>query len=260
MARLRALTREVSPALASCELTQHQREPIDVNRARLQHEAYERALEELGCKVERLPADATMPDSVFIEDTAVVFDEVAVVTRPGAASRRAETDAVAEALARYRPIVQIVEPATLDGGDVLVLGRKVFVGRSRRSNPAAVEQLSAALAPFGYKVKAASVLGGLHLKGAVTSLGGGALLINRRWAVPRDFDGFELVDVDASEQGGANIVEVDGRLLYSDAFPRTRELLELRGFEVIALDASELAKAEGALTCCSLLMGFRTKY
>ena len=163
-----ALTREISPALADCELTHLAREPVDVARARRQHAVYEQALAALGCTVHRLAAGDDMPDSVFIEDTAVVVDEVAVITRPGAPSRRAETAAVADALAPYRPLVRIDPPGTLDGGDVLVAGRTVFAGRSARTNDAGIEQLRGALAGFGYTVQAVPVDGCLHLKTAAT--------------------------------------------------------------------------------------------
>lgn len=248
-----ALTREISPALEHCELTHLAREPIDVERARRQHDAYERALAELGCAVRRLPAGADMPDSVFIEDTAVVVDEVAVITRPGAASRRAETAAVADALAAYRPVVRLQAPATLDGGDVLVVDRTVFVGRSARTNEAGIEALRGALSEFGYDVRAVPVHGCLHLKTAVTGVGGGRLLINRAWVPADAFAGWELVDVDEDEPFAANVLPVAGRIIFPEAFPRTRARLEALGLDLVTVPADELAKAEGAVTCCSLV-------
>lgn len=250
---LLALTRDVSPALAQCELTHLSRVPIDVGVARAQHAAYERALARLGCTVRRLEAGPDMPDSVFIEDIALVFAELAVATRPGAESRRAETAAVEAALGKHRRLVRIEPPGTLDGGDVLVAGRKVFVGCSSRTNLAAVEQLRTLLAPSGYSVAAVRVTGCLHLKSAVTSLGDGALLVNRAWTPVEPFAGFELVDVHPDEASAANALPVGGGLIFPAAFPRTRERLERRGLEVRTVDASELAKAEGAVTCCSLV-------
>jgi dimethylargininase len=252
-ASLVALTRDISPALAECELTHLAREPIDVERARRQHEAYERALAGLGCAVRRLPAGADMPDSVFIEDVAVVLDEVAVVTRPGAASRRAETPAVADALAAYRPLARIEAPGTLDGGDVLVVDRTVFVGRSARTNAVGIGQLRGALAPFGYTVQAVVVHRCLHLKTAVTCVGDGRLLINREWVPADAFAGWELIDVYPGEPFAANALRVGGAVLYPDAFPRTRARLEARGIRVVPVPADELAKAEGGVTCCSLV-------
>ncbi len=185
MPRSIAITRAISPALADCELTYLERVPIDVERARAQHRAYEEALMEAGYLVERLDTSPQMPDSVFVEDIAIVFDELAIVTRPGAESRRQETPAVAEALAAYRTLHAIQPPATVDGGDILVAGRTVVVGRSSRTNEAAVGQIRQILEPLGYSVYATVVRGCLHLKSAVTSLGDDLLLVNPRLDRPR---------------------------------------------------------------------------
>ncbi|MHB8839708.1 MAG: arginine deiminase family protein, partial [Gemmatimonadaceae bacterium] len=160
----------MSPTIASCELTHLERAPIRVDVARAQHRGYERLLESLGCALPRVGPSPTHPDAVFIEDTAVVFDEVAVIARPGAKSRRDEVTAVAAALAPLRTLVRLKAPATLDGGDVLVVGRSVFVGRSRRTNDDGISQLAAALAGYGYTVQGVSVAGCLHLKSAVTAM------------------------------------------------------------------------------------------
>jgi dimethylargininase len=249
-----ALTREVSPGLGDCELTHLARVPIDVDLARAQHRSYEQALRDAGCSVEHLDASPDMPDSVFVEDIAVVFDELAIVTRPGAASRRAETAAVASALARYRSVQMIQAPGTVDGGDVLVAGRRVFVGRSTRTNDAAVEQMRQMLTPFGYTVCGVEVTGCLHLKSAVTALGGDLLLANPDWIDRAAFAGFELVEVDPLEPMAANALRVDDRVIYPTAFPRTAERIARRGLRLELIDASELAKAEGAVTCCSLII------
>jgi dimethylargininase len=249
-----ALTREVSPEIVSCQLTHLARVPIDIKRARAQHRAYEQALAALGCTVERLPAEPGMPDSVFIEDTAVVVDEVAVITRPGAMSRRVETPAVADRLARDRELALIEAPGTLDGGDVLVVGRTVFAGTSRRTNAAGIAQLRAHLAPFGYETISVSVGGCLHLKSAVTALGDDAVLANRAWVDVAPFSRFEVVDIDPSEPYAANILRAPHGLLYATAFPRTRARLDGRGLAVTAVDNDEIAKAEGAMTCGSLLI------
>jgi dimethylargininase len=230
------------------------RAPIDVDVARAQHAAYEEALRDAGLTVERLPAGPDTPDSVFIEDMAVVFDEVAIVMRPGAASRRAETAAVEEALRRHRPIRMIVPPGTIDGGDVLVAGRRVFIGRTTRTNDAAVEQMEAILTPFGYTVCAVPVSGCLHLKSAVTALADEVLIANRASADMTRFDAFEILDVDPAEPMAANVVRLDDRIIFPTAFPRTAERIAARGFQVRAVDVSELAKAEGAVTCCSLIV------
>jgi len=248
-----ALIREVSSAIDRCELTHLAREPIDLTLARAQHEAYGRCLTEAGCRVQCLASGPDMPDSVFIEDIAIVFDEMAVMTRPGAASRRLETSGVAEALGKYRQLHAIEDPGTLDGGDVLVVGRRVFVGRSRRTNEAGIDQLCGLLAAHGYDVVPVEVRGCLHLKSAVTRLDDDLLLINRAWLPAEPFSAFEAIDVHPREPGAANALRVGGRIVYSSGFPRTLERLERRGLSVRTVDASEVAKAEGAVTCCSLI-------
>jgi dimethylargininase len=253
----RAITREVSSGIAQCELTHVTREPIDVDRARRQHDAYEDCLKDAGYSVTRLAAGAEMPDSVFVEDIAVVFDELAIVTRPGAASRRAETTGVADALRPLRPLHAIEPPGTIDGGDVLTVGRRVFIGESRRTNAEAIAQIGAILAPYGYTVVGVAVRGCLHLKSAVTAIADDTLLINRDWAPSEPFRPFGLVDVDPAEPMGANALRLHDRVIYPATFPRTRARLEGRGIRVVDVDVSEIAKAEGAVTCCSLIVAGR---
>jgi dimethylargininase len=248
-----AATREVSAAIARCELTHLGRVAIDVDLARAQHQAYERALEAAGCTIVRVEAAAGLPDAVFIEDAAVVLDEVAVITRPGAESRRAETAAVADLVRGYRPLRFIEAPGTIDGGDVLVADRTVLIGLSARTNEDAVEQMRTILQPYGYELHAVPVTGCLHLKSAVTALAEDRLLVNPDW-VPHDaLAPFGLVDIDPREPYAANIVRAGGALIYPAAFPRTRERLERLGLQVRTVDVDELAKAEGAVTCCSLI-------
>jgi dimethylargininase len=249
-----AITRAVSPAFASCELTHLERVPIDVARARAQHHAYEQALVAAGGLVRQLDTSAELPDSVFVEDIAIVFPELAIVTRPGADSRRAETPAIAQALASFRSLREIQPPGTIDGGDVLVAGRRVFVGLSTRTNEAAVAQMRQILGPYGYTVCATGVTGCLHLKSAVTALDDTTLLVNRAWIDPPAFQGFTLVDVDPAEPSAANALRLDDCVIFPAAFPRTARLLEGRGLPVTRVDADELAKAEGAVTCCSLII------
>ena len=250
-----ALTREVSPAIGRCELTYLPRVRIDAAVAAAQHGAYRVALAALGCDVVVLAADADAPDAVFVEDTAVVVDEVAVVLRPGAASRQGETPAVAAALAAYRDIAMIGAPGTVDGGDVLRLGRTVYVGcvGAGRTNSAGVAQLESALAPFGYRVQPVPMRGCLHLKSAVTQVGAETLLVNRRWVDAGAFAGTEFVDVHPDEPHAANALLVGGTVLYPASHPRTAERLAARGIILRTVDVSELEKAEGAVTCCSVI-------
>lgn len=249
-----AITRKVSPAIVRCELTHLARAPIDVERAAAQHEAYERTLAALGCAVVSLSEEPELPDAVFLEDTAVVVDEVAVITRPGAASRRAETASVATALAAYRRLATIEAPATLDGGDVLRLGRRLFVGVSGRTNAAGIAQLRAALAPYGYTVEAVPVHGCLHLKSAVTQVAPDAVLVNPAWVDAAAFPGFTPIPVDPGEPFAANALLLGNAVVYPEAFPATAAALAGAGVALATVDVSELAKAEGAVTCCSLIL------
>ena len=249
-----ALTRPVPSAIRHCELTHIDRAIIDVDAARRQHGQYEETLRRLGCTIERIEPTDNLPDSVFVEDTAVVLDEIAVITRPGAASRRPETVAVERALARYRPIHRLTEPATMDGGDVLQVGRTLFVGISGRTNEAGAKQLGAAVAPFGYTVECVRVHGCLHLKSAATAVADDVLVCNAAWVDARAFHGCDVLPVDPSEPFAANVLRVGGPVVCAEAHPRTADMLRARGYEVHAVDASELAKAEGGVTCCSVIV------
>ncbi|NNG15377.1 MAG: dimethylargininase, partial [Gemmatimonadales bacterium] len=243
-----------SPSLARCELTHVAREPIDAARAVAQHDDYEHCLTDLGVEVQSLPPGPDLPDAVFVEDTAIVLDELAIITRPGAPSRRAETATVADALRPYRELASIAAPGTVDGGDVLIVGRRVYVGLSSRTSPSGVEQLQRILAPLRYHVTPLPVNGCLHLKSAVTQIAPNTLLINRDWVDAGAFPNMRLVDIDPSEPHGANALAIGDSVVFPAAYPRTRDRLEELGITVLPVDVSELAKAEGAVTCCCLLV------
>ncbi len=249
-----ALTRSVPASIVDCALTHLERAPIDVARARAQHAEYERALTALGCTVQRLPAAPALPDSVFVEDTAVVLPGLAIIARPGAPSRRAEIDDVVAALRPLRRLAFIEPPGTLDGGDVLVLGKRIFVGRSGRTNAAAIAQLRAHAAPCGYDVQAVDVTGCLHLKTAATAVADGTVLVNPAWVDPSRFNGLDTIAIDPAEPFAANVVRVGGALIHAEAFARTRDILERRGLRVHPVPADELAKAEAGVSCCSIIV------
>lgn len=248
-----AITRDVSPSLAGCELSFVPRSPIDIDRAIVQHEAYRNALRSLGCEVLCLPAQADMPDAVFVEDVAIVLDEVAVITRPGAQSRRAEGASVGEVLARYRPLHAIQAPGTLDGGDVLRVGRTIYVGEAARSNAEGIAQLRALVAGFGYTVQAVPTHGCLHLKSAATLVSDNTLLVQPEWVDVSIFASHQCIEVDPGEEHAANALRIGESVIHPDCFPKTRRRLEDAGVRVVPLDISELQKAEGAVTCCSLV-------
>jgi dimethylargininase len=250
---LRAITREVSPAIAGCELEFLDRQPIDVALAVEQHRKYREALAELGAKVEILPAEPGLPDSVFVEDPAIVLDEIAVMTRMGAASRRAESDTLARVLAKYRELRYIVEPGTLEGGDVMRISKTLYVGYSRRTNIAGIQQLAAMLHPLGYFVVPVEVRGCLHLKTACCYIGDDTALANRAWMDPDALCSLKILDVPGDEPRGANALRIGTTVLLPAACPRTCDLLERSGFQPRRIDNSELLKAEAGVTCTSLL-------
>lgn len=247
-----AITRAVSTSLADCELSFLTRAPIDVDRAATQHANYERALEAAGYSLRRLPGAPDLPDAVFVEDTAIVLDEVAVITRPGAASRRPETASSAAVLAEYRPLLRITA-GTLDGGDVLRIGRTLYVGLSARSNRAGIDELAALLRPFNYEVVGVPLNGCLHLKSAVTQIDGGTLLLNPDWVDSRHFGGMRSIAVDPAEPHAANSLWLGETVIYPASQPETRARLEAGGVRLTLVDMSETEKAEGGVTCCSLL-------
>jgi len=250
---LRAITRAVSPAINQCEIGFIERQEIDLANANQQHRRYESLLAELGARVVSLPAEPDYPDSVFVEDPVVVVDEVAIMTRMGAASRRGESESLARALAAYRPLRWLREPATLEGGDVMRIGRTLYVGVSHRTNRAGIEQLTDELVPLGYAVVPVAVRGALHLKSACCSLGDGVILANRAWLDLQPLAQFRIVDVAPEEERAANVLAIGGSVIVPASYPRTAEILERSGLRVRTVDVSELMKAEAGVTCCSLI-------
>jgi len=252
--RTMAITRGVSASINDCELTHVAWTSIDVERAREQHRAYESCLVTLGCEVRRIPVDDRYPDAVFIEETAIVLDELAIITRPGAESRRGELDAVSEVLRQYRPLARIDAPATLDGGDVLQLDRVLYVGLTLRTNSRGIARLAEIIEPHAYRVVAVTVDGCLHLKSAVTRVGADTLLMNRRWLPAAPFNDWRIIDVDQSEPAAANALRIGESVIFPEELTRTRRRLEAKRIDVRPVPASELARAEGGVTCCSLIV------
>ncbi|HKW62651.1 MAG TPA: arginine deiminase family protein [Candidatus Acidoferrum sp.] len=250
---LTAVTRAVSPAIVRCELSFVDRKPIDLVRAREQHQAYELLLAKLGARVVSLPPEPDLPDSMFVEDPAIVLDELAVIFPLGTESRRREASSLAQELARYRKLAYVQLPGTLEGGDVLRIGRKLFVGLTKRSNAEGIRQLGEILAPYRYEVIPVPVTGCLHLKSATTWIGNNTLLANRAWFDTKPFAGFDWIDVDPSEPHAANALALGGTIIFPASFPKTRGRIGSLDFRVTTLDISELQKAESGLTCSSLI-------
>jgi dimethylargininase len=250
---LTAITRAVSPAIVRCELSFIDRKPIGLALARQQHRAYELLLAKLGARVVSLPPEPNLPDSMFVEDPAIVLDEIAVILPLGAESRRCEAPSLAKALSKYRKLEYVQLPGTLEGGDVLRIGRKLFVGRTKRSNAEGIRQLEDIVKPYNYEVIAVPVTGCLHLKSAVTYIGDNTLLANRGWFDTASFAGYDWIDVDPGEPHAANALALGGTVIFPASFPRTRSRVGALEYRVTPLDISELQKAESGLTCSSLL-------
>lgn len=249
-----AITRSVPPSIGNCELTHLKREPIDFARAAEQHASYEKSLVALGCTIQRLPSLPDLPDSVFVEDTAVVLPELAILTRPGAASRRAEVASVADALRPYRPLAFIESPGTVDGGDVLHVGSTIYSGQSTRTNAVGIRQLAELASPYGYDVRTVRVSGCLHLKSAVTRVADDVILLNPAWVDASCFSELQQIEVHPDEPFAANAVQLRENIIYSASYVATRRRLEQHGIKVHVVETDELEKAEGAVTCCSILI------
>ncbi|NUS99748.1 MAG: dimethylargininase [Sphingomonas sp.] len=253
----KAFTRAVSPRLSECELTHQERVPLDAGRAAAQHDAYERALTKAGYEVIRLPDLPDHPDAVFVEDTALLLGSHAVILRPGAASRSAETISTAEGLAPHFELHRITQ-GQVDGGDVLRIGRTLYVGRSARTDEAGITALREVCGPLGYDLLEATLRDCLHLKTGATLAGtdraGNAVLIHSAQSIdPAQFAGVVPMAVHADETAAANCLRVGDRLILPAGNPRTAEHLRDRGFQVIEVDVSELQKAEAGVTCMSLI-------
>jgi dimethylargininase len=249
-----AITHLPPPTLEAGERTFVARAPIDNALALRQHARYCATLAECGARVVTLDVNATFPDAVFVEDTAVVFDQVAVLASPGAPSRRGEPAGIAPELARYRELRSIEYPDTLDGGDVVVAGRTVLVGASQRTNAGGARSLAALIAPFGYTVRRVALRDCLHLKSACCALPDGRLLVNPAWLDSPPLDDFTLVPIPPDEPFAADVATIGDIVILSATNPRTLDLVAALGFPVRAVEVSEFEKAEGGVTCLSILI------
>lgn len=252
-----AFTRAVSPRIVDCALTHLDRTPIDPDLAAVQHANYEQALSDAGFDVIRLPYLAEDPDAVFVEDTALLLGEHAIITRPGAPSRADEVDSTAAGLQPFYTVHRL--PAgTLDGGDVLRIDRTLYVGQSSRTDADGTRALEAIVAPLGFEVLPVQLGGCLHLKTAATYAGPDGdgrptLLFNPDWVDPAQFRGTDPLPVAEGEPAAANVVRAGDRLIIAAGSPATSARLRDRGFEVVEVDLSELQKAEAGGTCMSLI-------
>jgi dimethylargininase len=248
-----ALTHAPSPQMEGCELTFVERATIDFPRALQQHEAYCRLLRDCGAEVHLLSTNGDQPDCVFVEDTAVVLDEIAVVGSMGAKSRRPETEAIARELGKFREVERIELPGTLEGGDVLRVGRQLLVGVSSRTNDSGLRCFAEIVGRFGYEIIPVPVHNCLHLKTACTALPDQTLLVNPAWVGMEALRSYECICIPDREPWGANVALVNEIVCLSTEHKLTAEMISKRGFEVRTVDLSEFAKAEGGITCLSIL-------
>jgi dimethylargininase len=254
MAGSTAIVRQPGSDLSACELSYQQREPVDAQRLASQHAAYVAALRSAGLNVIILPALADFPDGVYVEDVAIVLDEVAILTRPGALSRRGEVEPMAEVLEPLRTCLSMQEPSTLDGGDVCLHDGVLYVGQGARTNHAGLKELAHLVLEHGYRVKAVALGDCLHLKSALSSLPDGRILVNRDWLNLSRVEHSGIIEAHPSEPCGANVLAVGEHLICSSAYPRTNERLSEEGFDLLEVDLSEVHKMEAAVTCPSLIL------
>jgi dimethylargininase len=228
--------------------------PVDFERALAQHAAYVKALEACGCRVISLPPLPALPDATFVEDVAIVLDEMAILGSPGAASRRAEIALMEPEIGAFRPLTRIEHPATLEGGDVLRVGRTLWVGNSTRTNAAGIAALARIVGSRGYTVETVPVRGALHLKTGCTALPDGRLLLNPEWLDLAPLARFERIEIPRAEPFAANVLPLGNRILCAAEYPQTAALLAAEGYDILPVEISEFAKAEGGVTCLSIVI------
>lgn len=250
----RAFCREVPVTFDQAIVQSRSSAPIDVGLARQQHQAYVQALESMGLQVQVLPADRHFPDCCFVEDCAVVADGVALIPRLGAPSRRGEEIPIATVLERHVGIEWVRNPATLDGGDCLRIGKRWYVGRSRRTNAAGAGRVREVFAPLGFDIIEVPLQNILHLKCVCSRLDEQTMLLAEGSIPAEVFRDVRVLHVPAAEAYAANSLAVNGTILMPAGFPATRRAIEGAGFKVAELDHSEIRKADGAMTCLSILV------
>jgi dimethylargininase len=250
---LRAITHKVSSRISDCELTFVERTPIDYDRSQQQHDSYEAMLRRLGAAVKSLSENDQFPDACFVEDTAIVLDELAVMCSMGVPSRRGEISLLTRELSQYRDVKHISLPATIEGGDVLRIGRRIFVGESKRTNKAGIEALIEILQPLGYKITPVPTKLGLHFKSGCTAIDDETLFVNPDWIDTGLLKGFTLLTTPPQEPASANVLRVGHKVCLQKDFPRAVDLVRKVVENVETLDMSELRKAEAGLTCSSII-------
>lgn len=248
-----ALTHTVSPNIMNGEVTFIDRKAVNYDLAVQQHDIYCQALSDCGAEVKKLSVNLNSPDSCFVEDTAIIFDEVAIITSMGISSRQHESKTIAPELDRYREIIHIELPAIIEGGDVLQIGRRVYVGLSRRTNIQGVHKLAQILKQWDYEIIPVELKNCLHLKTACTAISEEIILLNPQWVEPETFSDYKVLSVPKEEMWAANTIRVGDRILLQHGFPRTLELVSRNHNALEILNISEFSKIEAGLSCLSLI-------
>ena len=251
-----ALTHVISPNIDQCELSFLEKNPINYHAAVAQHEHYCKLLRDCGLEVIELSMNRSFPDSTFIEDTAVVVDELAIMASMGAESRRGEVPDIESVLGYYRDMQHIRLPATLEGGDLLRIEKRIFVGISPRTNIAGFESIKEILEPFGYEVIPVAVNGCLHLKSACVAVDDRTLLVNPRWLDLQPLRDFRIIPVPEDEPAAVNSLRINTTLCMHSGYQKTIDSLVKLRFSVKTVDISELLKAEAGMTCSSIIFAF----
>lgn len=248
-----ALTHKISPNFQQCEVSHIDRSPIDFELTVKQHRNYCNVLHSAGLEVKELSVSLNYPDSTFIEDTAVVVDEIAILACMGVKSRRGEVINIEPELAKYRSLKHIQFPATLEGGDVLQMNRQIFVGLSSRTNQAGFESIREILSPLGYQVIQIAIKDCLHLKSACTKIDADTLLVNPDWLDMKPISHFRKINIAKDESYAANCLSLNDTVYLPKEFPKTSEIIAQHGYTIETINISELQKAEGGLTCSSII-------
>jgi dimethylargininase len=248
-----ALTRGIASTMTRALTRDAPVEPIDPERALGQHRAYLAALRAIGLEVIELAGDDRFPDGCFVEDCALVAGGTALIARMGAPSRRGEEAAVAEVLGRKLRLASMNAPATLDGGDCLRVGKRIFIGRSARTNDEGIARAREVFGPLGFEILAVPVDRELHLKSVCSPLDDRRVLL-AEGTLPSDaFPDADIIPIDADESIAANAVAHGNRAVIAAGCPKAQRKIEQAGFATVAVDTSEMRKADGALTCLSIL-------
>ncbi|MDH3216646.1 MAG: arginine deiminase family protein [Candidatus Krumholzibacteria bacterium] len=225
---------------------------IDVDRAKMQHDQYCQLLSTFKITVTRMAADDTLPDCCFVEDPVLVIDDRAIILSMGAPSRAGEGALIGRTLSAHKRVVNIRPPATLEGGDVLRIGTRLYVGLSERSNREGLEALRALVADDGFEVVGVELDNVIHLKAVCSYLGDSHILLCPGYLDESVFADYERIEVPAEEAYGANSLAINGKVLVAEGFPKTKMRIEKSGFETVACAMSEFRKADGGLSCLSV--------